>query len=163
MASIFFVSFAHIFISYFEIFEDVFIGTLWPNVWRAEFLGVPYVENESDQDGDATAINQKGLVDLVAECRKMGNLLVNTFKQLVIICIGTSIKWSTWPIFIQADVRCFDQVDPSVHFFATCMTCMLQEDWEDSWLIEKAEARAKRHRGSTGDLHALLRSCLEVP
>ena len=36
------------FISYFE---DVFIGTLWPNVWRAEFLGVPYVENESDQDG----------------------------------------------------------------------------------------------------------------
>lgn len=63
-------------------------------------------------------------------------------------------------IFIQADVRCFDQVDPSVHFFPTCM---LQEDWEDSWLIEKAEARAKRHRGSTGDLHALLRSGLEVP
>ncbi|CAK9042811.1 unnamed protein product [Durusdinium trenchii] len=35
------------------------------------------------------------------------------------------------------------------------------EDWEDSWLIEQAEARGLRNRGTSDDLHALLRSGLE--
>lgn len=36
-----------------------------------------------------------------------------------------------------------------------------RQDWEDSWLIEQAEARAKRHRGTSEDLHAMLRAGLE--
>ena len=42
--------------------QDVFIGTLWPNVWRCEFLGVPYVEKDlADQaPGIHWTINMNG-------------------------------------------------------------------------------------------------------
>ncbi|CAJ1421967.1 unnamed protein product, partial [Effrenium voratum] len=67
-----------------EYHQDVFIGTLWPAVWRAEFLGEPMDESAEDE-----------------------------------------------------------------------------EDWEDSWLIAQAESHGLRGRGTSAELHAMLRTGLE--
>ena len=40
--------------------------------------------------------------------------------------------------------------------------CDRQEDWEDSWLIAQAESHGLRGRGTSAELHAMLRTGLEA-